>query len=122
MTERKLTEKQQKFLEVLFNEARGDYNKAKHLAGYSPTVPSSTIVESLEEEIYEATKRFIVQGGTRAIFNMYDVMENPMQSGNKERMAAAKDFLDRAGFGKTDKVEVKTENPLFVLPPKEQDE
>lgn len=121
MTERKLTEKQQKFLEVLFNEARGDYNKAKHLAGYSPTIPSSSIVASLEDEIFEATKKFILQGGTKAAFHLYEVMENPMQAGNKERMAAAKDFLDRAGFGKTEKVEVKSESPLFVLPPKDED-
>ena len=122
MTKRKLTEKQEKFLEVLFNEARGDYNKAKHLAGYAPTIPSSSIVASLEDEIVEATKKFILQGGTKAAFALFDVMENPMQSGNKERMAAAKDFLDRAGFGKTDKVEVKTDNPLFVLPPKDENE
>jgi len=45
-------------------------------------------------------------------------MRSPTDLGNKEKMAAAKDFLDRAGFVKTEKVEVKSENPLFILPPK----
>ena len=29
--------------------------------------------------------------------------------------------MDRAGFVKTDKIEVKTESPLFILPPKEHE-
>ena len=38
-------------------------------------------------------------------------------------MAAAKDVLDRAGFTKTDKVEVSAANePLFILPAKEDEE
>ena len=37
-------------------------------------------------------------------------------------MAAAKVLLDRAGFVKTEKVEVKSESPLFILPPKENED
>jgi hypothetical protein len=37
-------------------------------------------------------------------------------------MAAAKDLLDRAGFVKTDKVEVKSDSPLFILPPKDYED
>jgi hypothetical protein len=36
-------------------------------------------------------------------------------------MIAAKDILDRGGFVKTDKVEVSAANPLFILPPKNED-
>jgi hypothetical protein len=36
-------------------------------------------------------------------------------------MLAAKDILDRAGFTKTDKVEVKASEPLFILPAKEDE-
>ena len=38
---------------------------------------------------------------------------------NKKLKGAAKDLLDRAGFVKTDKVEVKAESPLFILPEKD---
>jgi hypothetical protein len=34
-------------------------------------------------------------------------------------MNAAKDMMDRAGFAKTEKVEVKTTGGIMLLPPKE---
>jgi hypothetical protein len=49
---------------------------------------------------------------------MFEVMNNPTDLGNKEKMAAAKDVLDRSGFIKTEKVEVSAANPLFILPQK----
>jgi hypothetical protein len=36
-------------------------------------------------------------------------------------MTAAKDILDRGGFVKTDKVEVSSTSPLFILPAKNED-
>ena len=47
---RTLTEKQQKFLDVLFDEARGDILEAKKLAGYSPSNSTNDIINSLREE------------------------------------------------------------------------
>ena len=49
-------------------------------------------------------------------------MTNPTDLGNKEKLAASKDVLDRAGFVKTDKVEIKSDSPVFILPPKKDDE
>ena len=49
---------------------------------------------------------------------MFEVMNSPTDLGNKEKMAAAKDVLDRSGFIKTEKVEVSAANPLFILPRK----
>ena len=46
-----LTEKQQKFLDVLFEEAKGNPTKAKKLAGYCDTLATATIVNALQEEI-----------------------------------------------------------------------
>ena len=53
---KQLTEKQQKFLEVLFEEAKGDPVTAKKLAGYADGVASTQIVNSLTDEIAELTK------------------------------------------------------------------
>ena len=53
---------------------------------------------------------------------MYEVMHSPTDLGNKEKMVAAKDILDRSGFTKTDKVEVTTNSPLFILPPKKDED
>ena len=113
-----LTEKQQKFLDVLFEEARGNPVEAKKLAGYSENVATSSITNSLKEEIADLTKKFISSSATKAAYSMFEVMHSPTDLGNKEKMEAAKDILDRSGFVKTDKVEVTAASPLFILPPK----
>ena len=113
-----LTEKQQKFLDVLFDEAKGDPAAAKRLAGYSDKVSTGQVVNSLVDEIADLTKRFISQSSTKAAYTMFSVMADPTDLGVKEKMAAAKDILDRAGFVKTEKVEVKATEPLFILPAK----
>jgi hypothetical protein len=41
---RQLTEKQQKFLDVLFEEARGNLHEAKKLAGYAPDQSTNLLV------------------------------------------------------------------------------
>jgi hypothetical protein len=51
---RQLTEKQQKFLAVLFDEAGGDMVTAKKMAGYADTSSTGEIVKGLKEEILEA--------------------------------------------------------------------
>ena len=118
---RNLTEKQQMFLEVLFEQAKGDPVQAKKLAGYSDNVSSTSIVNSLSDEIAELTKKFIAQSSTKAAYTMFSVMADPTDLGVKEKMLAAKDILDRAGFTKTDKVEVKANEPLFILPAKDNE-
>jgi len=118
---KQLTDKQQKFLEVLFEEAQGDPVVAKKLAGYADGVASTQIVNSLSNEIADLTKKFIAQSSTKAAYTMFSVMTEPTDLGVKEKMLAAKDILDRAGFVKTDKVEVKANEPLFILPAKDDD-
>jgi len=119
---RQLTEKQQKFLEVLFDEAKGDPLQAKRLAGYADSVSTKEVVTALQDEIAEQTKRFIAQSSTKAAYTMFSVMADPTDLGVKEKMMAAKDILDRAGFVKTDKVEVRSAEPLFILPSKDNAE
>jgi hypothetical protein len=118
---RQLTEKQQKFLDVLFEEAKGNPVTAKKLAGYSENNSTSSITASLQEEIADLTKKFIASSATKAAYSLSQVIDNPTDLGNKEKMIAAKDILDRGGFTKTDKVEVTSSSPLFILPPKEHE-
>ena len=47
---RALTEKQQKLLAVLFDEAGGDVLTAKKLAGYSDTSSAEVVVNSLKKK------------------------------------------------------------------------
>ena len=119
---RNLTEKQQKFLDVLFEEAQGNPVKALKIAGYANGISSTSILNSLQNEVAELTKKFLATRGPQAAWSMMEILNNPTDLGNKEKMAAAKDLLDRAGFVKTEKVEVKSESPLFILPPKENED
>lgn len=115
-----LTDKQSKFLEVLFEEAEGDPLRAKKIAGYSDNVPTSAVTGPLQDEIFELTKKFVAQSTTKAAYTMFKTMSATDEAllGAKERMAAAKDIMDRAGLVKTEKVEVTTKDPLFILPKK----
>jgi hypothetical protein len=118
---RNLTENQQKFLEVLFDEAQGDVVLAKTLAGYSEKTPTRLIVESLKDEIAEATRSYFARSAPKAVMALAGALNDPTQLGIKEKMAAAKDLLDRAGLGKVEKMEVTGGGGVFYLPPKEGD-
>jgi hypothetical protein len=119
---RNLTDKQQLFLDVLFNEAKGDPSVAVKLAGYSKSVKTSSVTASLVDEINDLTRKFIAQSSTKAVYTMYNILGAEDMLGAKERMSAAKDLLDRAGFNKTDRVEVKASEPLFILPSKKDED
>lgn len=118
---RALTDQQKLFLEVLFEEAKGDVVQAKKLANYHPTYPTSSIIKTLQDEIIEATKTFIARSGPKAALSIVGVMDNPSALGVKEKLAAAKDILDRMGVVKTEKVDI-TSNGIFILPSKRVDE
>lgn len=112
-----LTDQQRLFLEVLFDQAGGDVVKAKKLAGYHDTYPTSSVVKTLQDEIVEATKTFLARNGAKAAIGLVSVLDNPIELGVKEKMAAAKDILDRIGVAKTEKVDISA-NGIFVLPAK----
>ena len=117
---RNLTPNQQKFLEVLFDEAGGDVVSAKKIAGYSENTPTRLIVESLKDEISEATRTYFSRTAPKAAMAMVNALSDPTELGIKDKMAAAKDLLDRAGLGKVDKVDVSSSGGgIFYLPPKE---
>ena len=86
---RNLTEKQSKFLEVLFEEAGGDVVLAKKLAGYNPESSTTAIVESLKDEIFDATKTYMSRVGPKAAVAYASALDDPTQLGVKERMLAA---------------------------------
>lgn len=112
-----LTDQQRLFLEVLFDQAGGDVVKAKKLAGYHDTYPTSSVVKTLQDEIVEATKTFLARNGAKAAIGLVNVLDNPIELGVKEKMAAAKDILDRIGVTKTEKIDVGASG-VFILPAK----
>ena len=116
---RTLTERQQRFLDVLFDDAGGDVVAAKKLAGYGDNSSTAAIVEALKDEIAEKTRTYFARTAPKAAFALMGALQDPTQLGIKEKMIAAKDVLDRAGLGKVDKVDVTSGGGIFYLPPKE---
>lgn len=119
---RQLTEKQQKFLDVLFEEARGSMVEAKKLAGYSPTQHTAGIVESLKDEILERTNMYLAQSAPRAAMAMVGALQDPTDLGIKEKMQAAKEVMDRVGIIKSEKIQVESTGGVMILPPKRAEE
>ena len=118
MADRQLTEKQQKFLDVLFEDARGSVVEAKKLAGYSPTQHTASIVSSLKDEILERTNMYLAQNGPRAAMAMVGALHDTTELGIKEKMQAAKEVMDRIGIIKSEKVQIESTGGVMLLPPK----
>jgi len=123
LEKRELNEREKLFIEYLFSEeTNGSAFKAKVLAGYSEGYPTSALVARLENEIIDATKKFIAQNAPKAAIKLVGILDNPVAIGNKELLATSKDLLDRAGLAKTEKVELKGTGGVFILPAKEATE
>lgn len=118
---RQLTERQQTFLDVLFEEAGGDIRSAMRLAGYAQGTKTSEITASLKEEILERTQSFLARNAPRAAMAMVGVVDEPTALGNRDRLAAANQILDRTGLVKTEKVAVEASGGIILLPPKEHE-
>ena len=116
---RTLTERQQRFLDVLFDDAGGDVVQAKKLAGYGDNSSTTSIVGALKDEIAKKTRTYFARTALKAAFALMGALQDRTQLGIKEKMIAAKDVLDRAGLGKVDKVDVTSGGGIFYLPPKE---
>ena len=119
---RQLTEKQQKFLDVLFDEAGGDAVRAKELAGYTSTSSVNEIIKGIKEEVMERTQLYMARNAPRAAMSLVSGMIDPTELGLRDKLNAAKDLLDRVGLVKTEKVQVEATNGLMILPPKDNNE
>ena len=115
---RQLTEKQQRFLDVLFEEAGGSVVTAKKLAGYSEGSSTTDITRGLKEEILEATQMYLARNAPQAAVAIASSLSDPTQLGIRDRLSAAKELLDRTGLIKTEKVQVETSGGVVLMPPK----
>ena len=116
---RKLTERQQKFIDALFADANGNIRDAKVIAGYSPNTNNQEIIQSLKEEILEATQLYMASNAPKAAMAMVEGLYDPTELGIKDKMAAAKELLDRTGLFKTEKVLVESSGGVMLMPAKQ---
>ena len=118
---KELTEKQNAFLNALFGDALGDYRIAMDIAGYAPSTTVRDVTSGLQEEILQGSREYLAANAPKAAIAITGVIDDQTELGNRDKLTAAKDVLDRGGFVKTDKVEVSAASPLFILPPKNED-
>jgi hypothetical protein len=115
---RQLSEKQEKLLAVLFDEAGGDVIVAKKLAGYSDATSTSDIVKGIKDELMEATQLYMARNAPKAAMAMVGGLFDPTQLGIRDKLSAAKELLDRTGLVKTEKLQVETSGGVMLMPPK----
>ena len=117
-----LTNTQEKFLDVLFGEARGNPRKAGELAGYSEhSYPKA--LRSLKSEIVARAENYLATHSAKAATKMVDMLDEDGTTPHANiRMEAAKQILDRIGIVKKEQMDInmKAMHGLFILPPKEE--
>lgn len=120
---KKLTERQEQFLEFLCGEAKGDVRAAMRMAGYSDNTHINEAVAPIRDEIISRASMMLAMNAPKAAFSMVDVLNDPAAMGARNAVQAASQILDRAGLVKKEQVEVKgPEGGIFILPPKQGDQ
>jgi len=119
---RSLTDSQEKFLDALFGEAKGNPKKAGELAGYSDhSYPK--VVRSLKSEIVSRAEGYLATHSAKAATKMVDMLEEDGTTPHASiRLEAAKQILDRIGIAKKEKIDInmKAVHGLFILPAKDE--
>ena len=116
-----LTDSQEKFLDALFGEAKGNPKKAGELAGYSES-SYPKVLRNLNSEIVSRAEKYLANYSARAATKMVDMLDEDGTTPHANiRMEAAKQILDRVGLAKKEKLDVnlKAVHGLFILPPKD---
>jgi len=118
---RKLSEKQQSFLDNLLH-TKGDPKKAAELAGYAEgSYPQ--VMKTLREEMIDLASHILAQSAPKAAIKLVHVMDSdePIPQANI-RLQAAQTILDRIGLGKADRINVNhtTDGGIFILPAKQE--
>ena len=118
---RNLTESQEKFLNALFGEARGNPKKAGELAGYSEhSYPK--VLRNLKQEIVSRAENYLATHSAKAATKMVDMLEEDGTTPHANiRLEAAKQILDRIGIVKKDQIDInmKAMHGIFILPAKD---
>ena len=120
---RQYTEKQEKFLDALYEDPLGNINNAMVKAGYKEGAGSTALVKSLQQEIVEIATLILARNAPKAANKLVDIMDSntPIPQAN-QKLNAAQSLLDRVGVIKEAKVSVDhtVTGGIFVMTAKEE--
>ena len=119
LTTRKLTDKQEKFLEHLV-DTKGNLKLSAELAGYRGN--HYQVIQSLKEEIIDLASNVLAMEAPSAAFKLVEIMhsDEAVPQANV-KLQAAQTLLDRVGVIKKEKLDVNhnVTGGIFILPKKE---
>ncbi len=118
-TQRKLTEKQQLFLDNII-ETKGNLKLSAELAGYSGN--HYQVIRSLKDEIVELASNVLAREAPSAAFKLVEVMtSNSALPQANVKLQAAQTILDRVGLGKQERMSIdhNVQGGIFILPEKQ---
>ena len=119
LTTRKLTDKQEKFLEHLV-DTKGNLKLSAELAGYRGN--HYQVLKSLKEEIIDLASNVLAREAPSAAFKLVEIMhsDEAVPQANV-KLQAAHTLLDRVGVIKKEKLDVNhnVTGGIFILPKKE---
>ena len=119
--EKNLTDMQEKFLDALFGQAKGNLKHAAELAGYSEhSYPK--LAKSLKKEILSLAEDNLTTHSAKAAARLIDALDEDGTTPHSNiRLSAATQILDRVGIIKKDQLDVnmKSLSGIFVLPAKD---
>ena len=116
---RKLTEKQQSFLDYLI-ETNGNPKEAAELAGYSGN--HYQIIQTLREEIVDLASDVLARSAPQAAFKLIEVMNSDKSMPQvNTKLQAAQTILDRVGVSKRERLDINhnVNGGIFILPEKQ---
>ena len=119
LTTRKLTDKQEKFLEHLV-DTKGNLKLSAELAGYQGN--HYQVIKSLKEEIIELASNVLAREAPSAAFKLVEIMHSDKAVPQANvKLQAAQTLLDRVGVIKKEKLDVNhnVTGGIFILPKKE---
>ena len=116
---RKLTEKQQSFLNNII-ETKGNLKLSAELAGYSGN--HYQVIQSLKQEIVDLASDVLAREAPLAAFKLVEVLQSDKALPQANvKLQAAQTILDRVGLGKKERLDVNhnVQGGIFILPEKQ---
>lgn len=116
---RKLTEKQQNFLNNII-ETKGNLKLSAELAGYAGN--HYQVIQSLKQEIVDLASDVLAREAPLAAFKLVEVLESDKALPQANvKLQAAQTILDRVGLGKKERLDINhnVQGGIFILPEKQ---
>lgn len=122
LTETGETLQDQAFLDILYDECKGNIREAMTKVGFPKSTPSSVITKRLGKQIKERAKEYLTAHTARSAVTLVTALDDGNVPGLKNSLLAAKEILDRGGVFKEEELIKATERNIFILPAIRQDD